>query len=102
MSLKSSVIISLIRKFLERIGTQGGQFVVVIVLTWLLALADFRQIALGTVFRNIFYKVAVKKLKGANSCLENHNRLSHVQASLVATFSSYGLQESAIFYKEAA
>jgi len=55
-----------------------------------------------TLQRYIFYKVAVKKFKSANNCLENHNRLSHVQASLVATFGSYGLQENAIFYKEAA
>ena len=52
--------------------------------------------------RHIFGKVPIKKFKSANNCLENHNRLSHVQASLVATFGSYGLQESAIFYKEAA
>ncbi len=50
MSSKSSVITSLIWKFLERIGTQGRQFVVVIVLAPLLAPADFGQIALGTVF----------------------------------------------------
>lgn len=50
MSLKSSVITSLIWKFLERIGTQGVQFVVAIVLARLLAPADFGLIALVTVF----------------------------------------------------
>lgn len=50
MSLKSSVISSLIWKFLERIGTQGVQFVVAIVLARLLAPADFGLIALVTVF----------------------------------------------------
>lgn len=50
MSLKSSVITSLIWKFLERIGTQGVQFVVAIVLARLLDPADFGLIALVTVF----------------------------------------------------
>lgn len=50
MSFKSSVITSLIWKFLERIGTQGVQFVVAIVLARLLAPADFGLIALVTVF----------------------------------------------------
>jgi len=50
MSFKSSVITSLIWKFLERIGTQGVQFVVAIVLARLLSPADFGLIALVTVF----------------------------------------------------
>lgn len=50
MSLKSSVITSLIWKFLERIGTQGVQFIVAIVLARLLSPADFGLIALVTVF----------------------------------------------------
>lgn len=50
MSLKTSVITSLLWKFLERIGTQGVQFVVAIVLARLLAPADFGLIALVTVF----------------------------------------------------
>ena len=50
MSLKSSVISSLIWKFLERIGTQGVQFVVAIILARLLSPADFGLIALVTVF----------------------------------------------------
>lgn len=49
-SLKSSVITSLIWKFLERIGTQGVQFIVAIVLARLLSPADFGLIALVTVF----------------------------------------------------
>ena len=53
MSLKSSVITSLIWKFLERIGTQGVQFVVAIVLARLLAPTDFGLIALVTVFVTI-------------------------------------------------
>lgn len=53
MSLKSSVITSLIWKFLERIGTQGVQFVVAIVLARLLSPADFGLIALVTVFVTI-------------------------------------------------
>lgn len=53
MSLKSSVITSLIWKFLERIGTQGVQFVVSIVLARLLSPADFGLIALVTVFVTI-------------------------------------------------
>lgn len=50
MSLKSSVITSLVWKFLERIGTQGVQFLVAIVLARLLDPADFGLIALVTVF----------------------------------------------------
>lgn len=50
MSLKTSVISSLLWKFLERSGTQGVQFVVSIVLARLLAPADFGLIALVTVF----------------------------------------------------
>lgn len=53
MSLKSSVITSLIWKFLERIGTQGVQFVVAIVLARLLSPSDFGLIALVTVFVTI-------------------------------------------------
>ena len=53
MSLKSTVITSLIWKFLERIGTHGVQFVVAIVLARLLSPADFGLIALVTVFVTI-------------------------------------------------
>ena len=53
MSLKSSVITSLIWKFLERIGTQGIQFIVAIVLARLLSPTDFGLIALVTVFVTI-------------------------------------------------
>ena len=53
MSLKSSVITSLIWKLLERIGTQGVQFIVAIVLARLLSPADFGLIALVTVFVTI-------------------------------------------------
>ncbi len=53
MSLKSTVITSLIWKFLERIGTQGVQFVVAIVLARLLSPADFGLITLVTVFVTI-------------------------------------------------
>jgi O-antigen/teichoic acid export membrane protein len=50
MSFKSSVITSLLWKFLERVGTQGVQFIVAIVLARLLSPADFGLIALVTVF----------------------------------------------------
>ena len=50
MSLKSSVLTSLIWKFLERIGTQGVSFAVAIVLARLLSPADFGLIAIVTVF----------------------------------------------------
>jgi O-antigen/teichoic acid export membrane protein len=53
MSLKTSVITSLLWKFLERIGTQGVQFIVAIVLARLLSPADFGLIALVTVFVTI-------------------------------------------------
>lgn len=50
MLLKSSIITSLIWKFLERIGTHGVQFVVAVVLARLLAPEDFGLIALVMVF----------------------------------------------------
>lgn len=53
LSLKSNIIKSLVWKFLERIGTQGVQFIVAIVLARLLSPADFGLIALVTVFVTI-------------------------------------------------
>ena len=53
MLQKSSVITSLIWKFLERIGTQGVQFIIAIVLARLLSPTDFGLIALVTVFVTI-------------------------------------------------
>jgi O-antigen/teichoic acid export membrane protein len=53
MSLKSTVIISLFWRFLERVGTQGIQFIVAIVLARLLSPADFGIIALVMVFITI-------------------------------------------------
>ena len=50
MSLKTSVISSLIWKFLERMGTQGVSFIVAIVLARLLSPSDFGLVALVTVF----------------------------------------------------
>ena len=50
MSFRSTVIKSLAWKYLERLGTQGVQFVVAIVLARLLSPADFGLIALVMVF----------------------------------------------------
>lgn len=80
MSLKSSVITSLIWKFLERIGTQGVQFVVAIVLARLLAPADFGLIALVTVFialANVFVQ------SGLNTALIQKKDADNVDFSTV-------------------
>lgn len=74
MSLRSSVITSLLWKFLERIGTQGVQFVVAIVLARILAPSDFGLIALVTVFvaiANVFVQsglnIALVQKKNADN-----------------------------------
>lgn len=80
MSLKSSVISSLIWKFLERIGTQGVQFVVAIVLARLLSPADFGQIALVTVFiaiANVFVQ------SGLNTALIQKKNADNLDFSTV-------------------
>lgn len=80
MSLKSSVITSLIWKFLERIGTQGVQFVVAIVLARLLAPADFGLIALVTVFvaiANVFVQ------SGLNTALIQKKNADNLDFSTV-------------------
>lgn len=80
MSLKSSVITSLIWKFLERIGTQGVQFVVAIVLARLLAPADFGLIALVTVFialANVFVQ------SGLNTALIQKKDADNIDFSTV-------------------
>lgn len=80
MSLKSSVITSLIWKFLERIGTQGVQFVVAIVLARLLSPADFGLIALVTVFvtmANVFVQ------SGLNTALIQKKNADNLDFSTV-------------------
>lgn len=80
MSLKSSVVTSLIWKFFERIGTQGVQFVVAIVLARLLAPADFGLIALVTVFvaiANVFVQ------SGLNTALIQKKNADNLDFSTV-------------------
>ncbi len=80
MSLKSSVITSLLWKFLERIGTQGVQFVVAIVLARLLSPADFGLIALVTVFvtvANVFVQ------SGLNTALVQKKNADNLDFSTV-------------------
>ena len=80
MSLKSSVISSLIWKFLERIGTQGVQFVVAIILARLLSPADFGLIALVTVFvaiANVFVQ------SGLNTALIQKKNADNLDFSTV-------------------
>ncbi len=80
MSLKSSVITSLIWKFLERIGTQGVQFIVAIVLARLLSPADFGLIALVTVFvaiANVFVQ------SGLNTALIQKKNADNLDFSTV-------------------
>lgn len=80
MSLKSSVITSLIWKFLERIGTQGIQFVVAIVLARLLSPSDFGLIAIVTVFvtmANVFVQ------SGLNTALIQKKNADNLDFSTV-------------------
>lgn len=80
MSLKSSVITSLIWKFLERIGTQGVQFVVAIVLARLLSPADFGLIALMMIFiavANVFVQ------SGLNTALIQKKNADNLDFSTV-------------------
>lgn len=80
MSLKAAVIASLFWKFLERIGTQGVQFVVAIVLARLLSPADFGLIALVTVFiaiANVFVQ------SGLNTALIQKKQIDNLDFSTV-------------------
>ena len=94
MSLKSSVITSLIWKFLERIGTQGVQFVVAIVLARLLAPADFGLIALVTVFialANVFVQSGLNTALIQKKDADNLDFSTVFYASLVIAALLYGL-----------
>ncbi len=87
MSLKSSVISSLFWKFFERIGTQGVQFIVAIVLARLLAPSDFGLIALVTVFiaiANVFVQ------SGLNTALIQKKNADNIDFSTVF-YASLGL-----------
>lgn len=80
MSLKSSVITSLVWKFLERIGAQAVQFFVGIILARLLAPSDFGLIALVTVFiaiANVFVQ------SGLNTSLIQKKDADNVDFSTV-------------------
>ena len=80
MSLKTSVITSLIWKFLERIGTQGVSFIVAIVLARLLSPADFGLIAIVTVFvtmANVFVQ------SGLNTALIQKKNADNLDFSTV-------------------
>lgn len=87
MSLKSSVITSLVWKFLERIGTQGVSFVVAILLARLLLPKDFGLVALVTVFvsvANVFVQ------SGLNTALIQKKNADNLDFSTVF-FSSLAL-----------
>ena len=93
MSLKSSVIASLIWKFLERIGTQGVQFVVAIVLARLLAPSDFGLIALVTVFvavANVFVQSGLNTALIQKKDADNLDFSTVFYASLVIAILLYG------------
>lgn len=94
MSLKNAVITSLIWKFLERIGTQGVQFVVAIVLARLLAPADFGLIALVTVFialANVFVQSGLNTALIQKKNADNLDFSTVFYASLVIAALLYGL-----------
>lgn len=94
MSLKSSVITSLIWKFLERIGTQGVQFVVAIVLARLLTPADFGLIALVTVFTalaNVFVQSGLNTALIQKKNADNLDFSTVFYASFAIAMLLYGL-----------
>lgn len=94
MSLKSSVITSLIWKFLERIGTHGVQFVVAIVLARLLAPSDFGLIALVTVFialANVFVQSGLNTALIQKKDADNIDFSTVFYASLAVAALLYGL-----------
>ena len=80
MSFKSSIISSLLWKFLERIGTQGVQFIVAIALARLLTPSDFGLIALVTAFitlANVFVQ------SGLNTALIQKKEADNLDFSTV-------------------
>lgn len=94
MSLKSSVISSLFWKFFERIGTQGVQFVVAIILARLLSPADFGSIALVTVFvavANVFVQSGLNTALIQKKDADNLDFSTVFHASLILAFLLYGL-----------
>lgn len=94
MSLKSSVITSLIWKFLERIGTQGVQFVVTIVLARLLAPSDFGLVALVMVFialANVFVQSGLNTALIQKKDADNLDFSTVFYASLVVAALLYGV-----------
>lgn len=94
MSLKSSVITSLIWKFLERIGTQGVQFVVAIVLARLLAPSDFGLVALVMVFialANVFVQSGLNTALIQKKDADNLDFSTVFYASLVVAALLYGV-----------
>lgn len=94
MSLKSSVITSLLWKFLERIGTQGVQFIVAIVLARLLAPSDFGLIALVTVFvaiANVFVQSGLNTALIQKKNADNLDFSTVLYASLIIAALLYGV-----------
>ncbi len=94
MPLKSTVITSLIWKFLERIGTQGVQFIVAIVLARLLTPADFGLIALVTVFTalaNVFVQSGLNTALIQKKNADNLDFSTVFYASLAIATLLYGL-----------
>lgn len=94
MSLKSSVISSLVWKFLERIGSQAASFVVAIVLARLLAPADFGLVALVTVFialANVFVQSGLNTALVQKKNADNQDFSTVLYASLALAALLYGL-----------
>jgi len=94
MSLKSSVISSLLWKFFERMGTQGVQFVVAIILARLLSPADFGLIALVTVFiavANVFVQSGLNTALIQKKDADNLDFSTVFYTSLILAFFVYGL-----------
>lgn len=94
MSLKATVLSSLVWKFLERIGTQGVSFIVAIALARMLAPADFGMIALVSVFialANVFVQSGLNTALIQKKDADNLDFSTVLYASLVIAAFLYGV-----------
>ena len=94
MSLKATVLSSLVWKFLERIGTQGVSFIVAIALARMLAPADFGMIALVSVFialANVFVQSGLNTALIQKKDADNLDFSTVLYASLAIAAFLYGV-----------
>ena len=97
-NLRSSVITSLIWKFLERIGTQGIQFIVSIILARLLLPSDYGVVSLLLVFTaiaNAFVSGANTAIGAINGIIEALNNIPGVRIGTIGKIGSVGFSDAA-------